>query len=74
LEETKVKSTVEFKNVCFTYPNADEAVLKNISFKASPNETVAIIGSTGSGKSTIVNLIPRFKFAGYCNRHSCNDV
>jgi len=60
LEETKIKSTVEFKNVCFTYPNADEAVLKNISFKASPNETVAIIGSTGSGKSTIVNLIPRF--------------
>jgi len=60
LTETKTKATVEFKNVSFAYPNAEEAVLKNISFKANPNETVAIIGSTGSGKSTIVNLIPRF--------------
>jgi ATP-binding cassette subfamily B protein len=54
LTETKTKATVEFKNVSFAYPNAEEAVLKNISFKANPN------GSTGSGKSTIVNLIPRF--------------
>ena len=51
---------VEFKNVSFKYPLADEYVLKNISFTANAGETVAFIGSTGSGKSTIVNLIPRF--------------
>ena len=51
---------VEFKNVDFSYPLADEKVLENISFIAKPGETTAIIGSTGSGKSTIVNLIPRF--------------
>ncbi|MFV0380122.1 MAG: ABC transporter ATP-binding protein [Anaerorhabdus sp.] len=49
-----------FDNVSFIYPNAEEYVLKDISFKANPNETVAFIGSTGSGKSTLVNLIPRF--------------
>jgi ATP-binding cassette subfamily B protein len=51
---------VEFKNVTFYYPGADTPVLKNISFKANPGETTAIIGSTGSGKSTLINLIPRF--------------
>jgi len=51
---------IEFKNVSFKYPDGDEEVLKNISFKANKGETVAIIGSTGSGKSTLVNLIPRF--------------
>ena len=51
---------VEFKNVDFSYPSADEKVLENINFIAKPGETTAIIGSTGSGKSTIVNLIPRF--------------
>ena len=51
---------VEFRNVSFRYPNAEENVLCNISFTARPGETTAIIGSTGSGKSTIVNLIPRF--------------
>ena len=50
---------VEFKNVSFKYPGADEDVLSNISFTAKPNETTAVIGSTGSGKSTLVNLIPR---------------
>ena len=52
--------TVEFKNVSFKYPDAEEYLLKNISFKAEKGETVAFIGSTGSGKSTLINLIPRF--------------
>lgn len=52
--------TIEFKNVSFKYPDSDESVLEDISFKANKGETVAIIGSTGSGKSTLVNLIPRF--------------
>ena len=52
--------TVEFKNVSFKYPDADEYLLKDISFKANTGETIAFIGSTGSGKSTLVNLIPRF--------------
>lgn len=51
---------VEFKNVSFRYPDSDEEVLSDITFTAKPGETTAIIGSTGSGKSTIVNLIPRF--------------
>lgn len=54
------KGLVEFKNVSFKYPDADEEILKDISFTAEPGKTTAIIGSTGSGKSTIVNLIPRF--------------
>lgn len=51
---------VEFKDVSFKYPNADDDVLKNITFTAKPGQTTAIIGSTGSGKTTLVNLIPRF--------------
>ncbi len=51
---------VEFNNVCFKYPLAKEYVLENISFKAKAGQTVAFIGSTGSGKSTIINLLPRF--------------
>lgn len=58
--ETKEKGTIEFKDVSFKYPGADDYVLKNISFKAKQGQTVAFIGSTGSGKSTLINLIPRF--------------
>ena len=54
------KGIIEFKDVSFKYPDADEAMLKNISFKATPGTTTAFIGSTGSGKSTLINLIPRF--------------
>lgn len=54
------KGKVEFKKVCFKFPDAEVNVLDNISFTASPGETVAFIGSTGSGKSTVVNLLPRF--------------
>ena len=59
-DTTGNKGTVEFKNVSFKYPDADEYLLKNISFKAEKGETVAFIGSTGSGKSTLINLVPRF--------------
>lgn len=54
------KGYVEFKNVSFSYPGAEELALSNISFSAKPGETTAIIGGTGSGKSTLINLIPRF--------------
>ena len=54
------KGLVEFKNVSFRYPDADTEILEDINFTAKPGQTTAIIGSTGSGKSTVVNLIPRF--------------
>lgn len=54
------KGLLEFQNVSFRYPNAEEDVLSDISFVAKPGEVTAIIGSTGSGKSTLINLIPRF--------------
>ena len=54
------KGLVEFKNVSFRYPDADTEILEDINFTAKPGQTTAIIGSTGSGKSTIVNLLPRF--------------
>ena len=57
---TEECGTVEFKNVSFKYPDADEYLLKDISFKANKGEIVAFIGSTGSGKSTLINLVPRF--------------
>lgn len=56
---TKEKGTIEFKNVSFKYPDADEYLLRNISFKVNKGETIAFIGSTGSGKSTLINLVPR---------------
>ena len=59
-EDNNTVGEVEFKNVSFKYPDACDYVLKNITFKAKRGETVAIIGSTGCGKSTLVNLIPRF--------------
>lgn len=55
-----VKGEVEFKNVSFKYPDAEDYVIKNINFKVKKGETLAIIGATGSGKSTTINLIPRF--------------
>lgn len=55
-----LKGIIEFKKVCFKYPDAEEYMLKDISFKINTGETVAFIGSTGSGKSTLINLIPRF--------------
>ena len=58
--ETKEKGIIEFKNVSFKYSDADEYIIEDISFKANKGETVAFIGSTGSGKSTLINLIPRF--------------
>ncbi|MDD6223420.1 MAG: ABC transporter ATP-binding protein [bacterium] len=58
--KTKEVGTVEFKNVSFKYPDADEYLLRDISFKVNQGETIAFIGSTGSGKSTLINLIPRF--------------
>ena len=59
-DTNNIKGEVEFKNVSFKYENADNYVLKDISFKAKKGETVAFIGSTGSGKSTLINLVPRF--------------
>lgn len=59
-EMPEEKGSVEFKNVSFKYPGAEDYVIRNISFTANKGETVAFIGSTGSGKSTIVNLVPRF--------------
>ena len=57
--KTLESGTVEFKNVSFKYPDADEYLLRNISFKVKKGEAVAFIGSTGSGKSTLINLVPR---------------
>ena len=56
----KEKGTIEFKNVSFKYPDGEDYVLKNISFKANKGETIAFIGATGSGKTTLINLVPRF--------------
>ena len=59
-DETAETGTVEFRNVSFKYPDAEEYLLKDISFRAEKGQTVAFIGSTGSGKSTLINLVPRF--------------
>lgn len=58
--KTDSRGKIEFKNVGFKYPDAGEEILSNISFTANPGETVAFIGATGSGKSTLINLVPRF--------------
>jgi ATP-binding cassette subfamily B multidrug efflux pump len=58
--DAALKGTLEFRNVSFRYPGAEEDLLKNMNFTARPGQTTAIIGSTGSGKSTLINLIPRF--------------
>lgn len=58
--ETKAQGLIEFDHVTFTYPDGEEPVLRDITFTAQKGETVAFIGSTGSGKSTLINLIPRF--------------
>ncbi|MBQ8472316.1 MAG: ABC transporter ATP-binding protein [Bacilli bacterium] len=60
IKNGKEVGTVEFRNVSFKYPDADEYMIKNVSFKANKGETIAFIGGTGSGKSTLINLIPRF--------------
>lgn len=60
VENSELSGVIEFRNVSFSYENAEEPVLEDISFKIEKGETVAFIGSTGSGKSTLINLIPRF--------------
>ncbi|MBO4339329.1 MAG: ABC transporter ATP-binding protein [Clostridia bacterium] len=60
IPDENIKGELEFRNVTFGYPDAENPILNNISFKIEKGETVAIIGSTGSGKSTLINLIPRF--------------
>lgn len=60
IKDIKSEGKIEFKNVTFIYPYGEEPVLKNISFTANKGETIAFIGSTGSGKSTLINFIPRF--------------
>lgn len=59
-KDTNLKGVIEFRNVSFKYPDSEELMLKNISFKTKPGDTLAFIGSTGSGKTTIVNLMMRF--------------
>lgn len=60
IKDGKEKGTIEFRNVFFKYPDSQDYTLENISFKVNQGDTVAIIGSTGAGKSTLINLIPRF--------------
>lgn len=70
---SSIKGRVTFEDVCFIYPGAEEEVVKNITFTAEPGQTTAIIGATGSGKTTLVNLIPRFYDAA-CGRVTLDGV
>ncbi|MDD4184676.1 MAG: ABC transporter ATP-binding protein, partial [Candidatus Izemoplasmatales bacterium] len=67
------KGEISFNNVCFKYQDAEQNVLEGITFKAKPGETVALIGSTGSGKSTTINLLPRF-FDVTCGDITIDDI
>jgi len=60
IEMPEIKGRIEFKDVCFRYRGSETCVLQDINFIAEPNETIAILGQTGSGKSSIINLVPRF--------------
>ena len=60
VELPSIQGTVEFQNVTFRYFNSGDDVLSHVSFKAEPGQTIALLGATGSGKTTIINLIPRF--------------
>ena len=59
-DDLELAGRIEFRDVSFTYPDSREAMLEGISFTADQGDTVAIIGSTGSGKSSLINLVPRF--------------
>ncbi len=73
IQLSEVKGRIAFEDVCFIYPGAEEEVVKNISFTAEPGQTTAIIGATGSGKTTLVNLIPRF-YDAVCGRVTLDGV
>ncbi|MBU1144880.1 MAG: ABC transporter ATP-binding protein/permease [Firmicutes bacterium] len=72
-DDLDITGKIQFNDVCFKYADAEKNVLDHISFEANPGETIAIIGSTGSGKSTIINLLPRF-FDVTCGSVTIDDI